>query len=252
VAGALRQRVEAMRTSFSLVLQLAGIESEESLRRSVREHQERLVKRLDPRPGTVLGNIDRFEEAHRWLLIARRDPRCTRQTRDAYAHAIEALLRDLHGTAVPPLRQWDQGQKRLPDKQRQGIRAEEAAARLERFGLKEGLGPSYSPLTGKEPWSRVSQMIQSGELGAGKYLLLWLLPLVLLDESSAASHAARVQRALRQNPTLFRDLDTLVEFRNDVVHHRASPIYETGAPMPDWIDDRLVRAWASLTHALEG
>jgi hypothetical protein len=234
----------------SIIRQLVGIQTEEEMDRIVDRHFATLARayELPPRRGEHVNVEQQVRFAHRWLVIALRDPKFHQQARDAFGHAIELLcdvLARFEREWLPPLLERivteDDGRRVAKEL---GRRLED---RLREFGLKGRLSESEKYLRVAKP-KEVLREIDARRIGAGAALTVWLLPLVVAEEQDAAEFAQQIRRMLQREPQLFELLDTLVQVRNDVFHQARDSRLPPFVQQPDRVDEYLFRAWSAILH----
>ncbi len=252
--------VQSLAIDGSLVLRTANLRSLEELnaemQRSRAEFAERLGIALPASWPAALGEAgSRIDEASRWLVLARREPRYRDALRRCHAAAVEALAQTLWRSVRDRLREWadcwrlriKQGEFRKREK-RERYSEEAAIRRLRELALADRLGPSLTHLLkSTEGVSETLRAIDRDEPGAGEAVTLWLLPLTLLDLEAARPHAAAIDRALAEHPHVFDALDRLIDARNVIVHGRSAPDASL-AQQPDELEASLLRVAAALAR----
>lgn len=255
-----RNQIESHAADFakagSIVLANAGIRSHEELKQIV---HDRFAKRCTSL-GRVMHPLSPMEQivdvsiqaAQEWLVISQREPRHQKQVRDAYGHAIESLCRELGIYARPSLESWAREWTQSTKGTTRAAGAELADSgyqnrRLSGLGLVELLKHSLAHLRSacERPQLLVGSLSRDDH-GAGKYLIYFLLPLVLLEEDEAKLYAKPIQNALAHEPGLFEFLNDLILVRNDVFHDRGGAGLAPFIGQPDAIDDRIMRVWCAV------
>ncbi len=256
----LDRRVQALAIDGSLVLRTANLRSLEELNAEMQRSRAELAERLGISlpaswPGALGEAGTRIDEASRWLVLARREPRYRDALRRCHAAAVEALAQTLWRSVRDGLREWadgwririKQGEFRKREK-RERYSEEAAIRRLRELSLADRLGPSLTHLLkSTEGVSETLRAIDRDEPGAGEAVTLWLLPLTLLDLEAARPHAESILRALEGHPHVFDGLDRLIDARNVIVHGRSAPDASL-ANQPDEFEASLLRIAAALAR----
>jgi hypothetical protein len=260
----LEHRVRALAIDRSVVLQAAGLASMAQLDEAVGRHRAALATQLGlalPQswPAPFAEAHDRLCEASRWLLVARKEPRFDDARARCQAAAVEALAQSLWQSVRDDLKAWSalwrprlEGAGKLSKTERRSrFSADALTQRLKAFGLHDKLGASLEHLKGStEDLSRTIKTIERGEPGAGESVVLWLLPLPLLELEAAKRHADRVHRALACDPYLFDHLAALIDARNVIVHLRDATL--TGLETrPEDLEAMLLRVAVALAPCVD-
>lgn len=247
---------ESLRKEFSVVLSIAGIDSEAELEAAVDEHRAELEQNTGlkaPVDGEAIlqRNLpEKIRDAWRWLYISRQCPdRYVRTARDAYAHVVEALAQALRDHSLDELNRWKRYWKVLGTQAKREFREERKnsgwqADRLGMIGvepveLKPSLGHLKEAM--KDIDSLRGEIKRAKQKGAGISIALWLLPLFLLGDDKAKEYAGPLRDALSCEPLLFEYINKLIDIRNEVFHDRSEDL-----PLLDEVDREAFKVWAAL------
>jgi hypothetical protein len=152
-----------------------------------------------------------------------------RDTCAGYEHLIEQIGVELRHQARDHVLGWWEQLQRLPRQQQSAVIESRVGERnitaaCDRLGLREAVAGSFTHLCRSVESARkvapAVQLIQSDKCGFGESITIWLLPMVLCDPPSVASHSQLVGAAVRYLPGLFSDLDSLRIARDTFAHNR--------------------------------
>jgi len=186
------------------------------------------VDRLRKGLPAVAGWLD---TPHRNLVQWEAGAPTYRDTCSGYEHLIEQLGVELRHHARNHVLGWWKHLQRLSGPERAAViesRVGESnvTAAFDRLGLRNTVAGSLPHVCRiLEATRRVPpamQLIEKDRCGFGESITIWLLPLVLCDPPSVEAHSKVVKAALRQNPELFGDLDSLRITRDTFAHNRES------------------------------
>lgn len=228
----------------SEVLRFTDIQSTAELNELVLEYRAELVHRtgipFPPKSGSFEAEMN---SAWEWYVIARANSRFESQAFDCVSHGSELITRQLFQVAEPHLDTWWKTHNRLDRGESKKFKAErDLEWHHERVGLLR-LGEMLKPRSLKYIQRWVSTChYDKAQLGAGKYLLYWLLPLFLLDDAESEAYGKSFLHLQKIAPNIIDDLSALVETRNSVFHSREEELM----PLND-LNLALYRVWSSLT-----
>lgn len=266
VSGSFQQGLDYVKThaaevndKLSEVLRVLGIENRDGLLEEAEDFFRRKACEFGiPDRRVLLG--ESFEKALRraqmWLILSSVSTDYRHESNKSFADGIEIMLAALHRESKIILKGFLNNLKTcFPKKDARvlynQLRSKEyLSKRLTAHGLEGRLGPCRNHLQNNaapSDWKRYAD--GNGPGGAGTYLTLWLLPLVLFDSgaSEQVDNLARLIRcALDRVPDLFETLNDLVAARNGINH----PVKQDGindcVPSPEVLNDRIMRVWGAL------
>lgn len=204
------------------VLRFTDIQSTAQLNELVLEYRQDLAHRTGiPFPSELGLFTEEMTNAWEWYVIARANSKFASQSFDQISHAGERITRQLFRSAEPQLDSWWKTYKDLDNRESKKFRkTRDLEWHHERVGLIR-LGDMLEPksLKSVQKWVSTCEYHKT-HLGAGKYLLYWLLPLFLLNDAEAEAYSKSFFQLQKIAPNIIDDLSALVETRNSVFHSR--------------------------------